>query len=57
MKARQRLLKGETDRFIMTVPKEIGDQIRENAAKKKLSLSAYLGFIVEDYLNKQQEED
>lgn len=56
MKARQRLLKGETDRFIMTVPKEIGDQIRENAAKKKLSLSAYLGFIVEDYLKQQQEE-
>jgi len=50
---KQRKLKGEGDRFMVTVPKDVGKAIRREAEKAELSLSAYIGLIVEDYLQEQ----
>lgn len=54
MKARQRQLKGGSDRFIITVPEEVGELIRAKALEKRLSLSAYLGLIIEEHLEKEE---
>jgi len=50
---KQRALKGEGDRFMMSVPKDVGKAIRREAARAGLSLSAYTGLIVENYLEEQ----
>ena len=49
----QRKLKGSSDRFLLTVSEEVGKEIRKNAERSNLSLSAFIGLIVEDYLEQQ----
>lgn len=48
---KQRKLKGGTmDKFTVNVSEDVGKAIRKNAAERELSLSAYIGLIVESYL-------
>ena len=50
---KQRSLKDKGDRFMITVPTDVGRAIRSEAGRAGLSLSAYIGLIVEDHLEEQ----
>jgi hypothetical protein len=55
MKKKQRKLKGSSDRFLVTVTEEVGKEIRRRADEESLSYSAFIGLIVEDYLERENE--
>jgi len=55
IKKKQRKLKGSSDRFLVTVTEEVGKEIRRRADEEGLSYSAFIGLIVEDYLERKNE--
>lgn len=51
---KQRKLKGSSDRFLVTTPEDVGKEIRQKASEANLSYSAFIGLIIEDYLENQK---
>jgi len=45
---------GLQDRFMITVSVELGKEVRKNAEKENMSLSAYLGILIEESLERRR---